>query len=243
MPAPAPPPTLPLGARRATPLVVGTAAAGLVLGATARTAGLTLAETVAMSGLVYAGTAQLTVLGLWTDDPAALPLAGILLATLVVNLRNLMLGLSLAPTLVGAAARRVYAAGLLLTEDAWALMAAERARRAEGRGRPGPGFLVGAGAVLWLTWVASSAAGHAAGSAVGDPARWALDFGGVAGILVLLPTLWRGRADLPPWAAAGAVALAAHRLLPGHWYILLGALAGTLVAGAAPAEAGRRDAR
>ena len=155
-----------------------------------------------------------------TPPPPTLPLGARRAATLVVNLRNLMLGLSLAPTLVGAAARRVYGAGLLLTEDAWALMAAERARRK----RPGPGFLLGAGAVLWLAWVASSAAGHAAGSAVGDPSRWALDFGGVAGILVLLPTLWRGRADLPPWAAAGAVALAAHRLLPGHWYILLGAL-------------------
>ena len=48
-------------------------------------------------------------------------------------------------------------------------------------------------------------------------------------LIVLLTLLWRGRSELPGWVAAGAVALAAHRLLPGQWYIVLGALAGSAV--------------
>ena len=245
MPSPLRHPAL-LGARRALPLVLGTVAAGLALGATARGAGLTLAETGAMSALVYAGTAQLAVLGLWTADPGALPVAGIVVATLVINARNLMLGVALAPWLGRARARRVYPAALLLTEDAWALTAAERrgasAAAAREGGAPGVGFLVGAGAVLWLAWVASSVVGHAAGSAVRDPARWGLDFAGVAAIVVLLAMLWRGRRDVPAWAAAGVVSLAAHAALPGQWYIVLGALAGSAAAVRQPAAAGEPGA-
>jgi predicted branched-subunit amino acid permease len=37
-----------------------------------------------------------------------------------------------------------------------------------------------------------------------------------------------------PWAVAGAVALAASKLLPGHAFIILGALAGMATAALTP---------
>jgi len=40
--------------------------------------------------------------------------------------------------------------------------------------------------------------------------------------------MWRGRSDVVPWAVAAAVAVLTARMLPGSWYILLGALGGGL---------------
>ena len=52
----------------------------------------------------------------------------------------------------------------------------------------------------------------------------------IAAMLVLLAALWRGRStDAGPWVTAGVVALVASTLLPGQWYIVLGALAGCAV--------------
>jgi predicted branched-subunit amino acid permease len=41
---------------------------------------------------------------------------------------------------------------------------------------------------------------------------------------------WHGKRDLLPWIITAAVSIAAHRWLPGQWYTLLGALAGSIVA-------------
>jgi predicted branched-subunit amino acid permease len=40
--------------------------------------------------------------------------------------------------------------------------------------------------------------------------------------------MWRGKPSLLPWGVAAVVAVLGHEFLPGHWYILLGGLAGSL---------------
>lgn len=77
------------GARRVLPIALSVCAYGLVFGVLAQQAQLSILEVLLMSGLVYAGSAQLIVLSLWTMP---LPIATILLTTLIVNLRNLLLG-------------------------------------------------------------------------------------------------------------------------------------------------------
>jgi predicted branched-subunit amino acid permease len=46
--------------------------------------------------------------------------------------------------------------------------------------------------------------------------------------IALLVSLSPGKADLLPWGLASVVAIAAERWLPGNWYVLLGAAAGSL---------------
>jgi len=46
--------------------------------------------------------------------------------------------------------------------------------------------------------------------------------------IALLASLASDRPVLLPWALAAVVAVAADRWLPGNWYILLGAAAGSL---------------
>jgi branched chain amino acid efflux pump len=60
-----------------------------------------------------------------------------------------------------------------------------------------------------------------------DPAAWGLDFALVGVFIALLASLARGKSTLLPWALAAAVAVAADRWLPGNWYVLLGAMAGS----------------
>ncbi|MDQ2653707.1 MAG: branched-chain amino acid ABC transporter permease, partial [Chloroflexota bacterium] len=57
---------------------------------------------------------------------------------------------------------------------------------------------------------------------------WSLDFAATAIFVALVAGIWRGRSDAIPWLAAALVAVAAHELVPGPWYVPLGAVAGVL---------------
>lgn len=99
-------------------------------------------------------------------------------------------------------------------------------------GRKNGAFLLGSGLVLFTAWVGATATGYVMGMMVQNPAQLGLDFAFPAVFVALLVGMWRGRADLWPWAVAAGVAVLTARWLPGKWYILLGSLAGS-IAGAA----------
>lgn len=69
---------------------------------------------------------------------------------------------------------------------------------------------------------------------VSDPHRFGLDLVMPVFFAAMLVPLWRGRRAAVPWAVAGAVALLASKLLPGHLFILAGALSGMLTAALVP---------
>ena len=80
------------------PVAAAAVPIGLLFGALAAEKGLGPAEVALMSLLVFAGAAQFVALDLWTTPP---PVAAIVLANLVVNLRHVMMGLSLGRSLDG----------------------------------------------------------------------------------------------------------------------------------------------
>ena len=210
------------GARRCLPLALSVFAYGLVFGILARQAGLSPAESVLMSAMVFAGAAQFVALGLWATP---LPVAAIVATTRVVNLRHLLMGAALAPLLLRMRRRSAaYASVFFMVDESWALTVGEQAK-----GSRNGAFLLGSGLAVFVAWVGATFLGRTVGDAVGDPARWGLDFAFTAVLAALLVGLWRGRSDLLPWVSAAAVAVVASRLLPGNWHILLGALAGSLM--------------
>jgi len=212
------------GARRGVPIALASFSYGLVYGALARQAGLSGAEATLSSLLVFSGSAQFVALDQWAASP---PVATLFLTRLVVSVRHLLMGAALAPTLAPLPRRRVYASAFFLTDENWALTMREvRAGSRNGA------LLLGSGLTLMAGWVGSTAIGHLAGGAIGDPARWGLDVAFIIVFTALLIGLWEGRPSLLPWAVAAAVAVAAERWLPGVWYIPLGGPAGGL-AGAA----------
>jgi 4-azaleucine resistance transporter AzlC len=212
------------GARRAGPIALAVFAYGLVFGVLARQAHLSLLEALLMSGVVFAGSAQFVALGLWSAPHLSLPIAAIVGATLVINLRLLLMGAALRPWFTRLSPLAAYVSVFFMADENWALTMADFARG----GRDGA-FLLGSGLTVFVAWLSATFVGSILGDTVGDPTRFGLDFAFTAVFIALLAGLWRGKGDAPPWVVAAAVAIVGAYLLPGKWYILLGGVAGSLV--------------
>ncbi len=211
-----------LGARMFIPLAISVGAYGLVWGVLARQSGLGLAEVGLMGALVFAGASQFVALEMWSLD--ALPVGAIVFATLIVNLRLMLMTATLRPLLGRLPAWQAALATHFVTDETWAMTMAEMAR-----GRGALAYLMGAGSLCFLSWLIATLTGHVLGSAVDDPTRYGLDFAFTATFLALLLGMWRGKADLVPWLVAALAAIATARLVPGHWHVIVGGLAGSLV--------------
>lgn len=210
-----------LGAVHALPVVAGAVPFGLLLGSLAAKAGFSPLEMGLMSALIFAGSSQFVAVEMWGHGAAGAAVAG---SVLLVNLRHLLMGATLAPRLRGKPPGRVGVALFLMTDELWALAL----RRGEALTLA---YWFGIGLTLYVAWLTSTVAGTLAGALISDPAAWGLDFTFIAVFLCLLAGVWKGRSSLPPWLASAAAALAVHALTPGGpWHILAGAAAGGAVA-------------
>ena len=208
------------GAKKCVPVEISGCVIGLVFGTLAGQAGLGAGEATLMSAIVFSGAAQFLVLGLWASP---LPLAAIVLTTLIVSLRHLLMGAALAPVFSRLSRLKAYGSVYFMADENWALTMGEF-----DKGRRDAAFLLGGGLLMAVVWTVSTFIGATFGSAIKDPARWGLDFAFTAIFLALIAGMWNGKSDLLSWTVAAAVSVAAHQLLPGQWYILLGGLAGSL---------------
>ena len=208
-----------LGARRTVPLLAGLTPFGLVAGLVAQGQGLSLSEAGVMSGLCYAGSAQLLALSHWAV-PAPVLAAGF--AAFVVNLRLALMGPVLAPWLDRLRGPRLLGSLFMMADQNWALSV-----EAMRRGEADAGFLFGSGAVMWLVWVVTTLAGHLLGRIMAPAPGHPLFFAALAVFVALLVPMWRGAGDALPWLVAGAVSVLVWWLVPGPWYIVVGALTGS----------------
>lgn len=208
------------GAKRCLPIAVSGVAIGLVFGVLARQAGLSAVEAWLMSVLVFSGAAQFVVIGIWASP---VPVAGVVLATLVVGLRHLLMGAALSPWFSKLSKRKAFGSVFFMADENWAMTMGEFQK-----GKKDAAFLLGGGLVMLVSWSTFTFVGAAAGSFIEDPARWGLDFAFTAVFIALLVGMWRGKSSILPWAVAAGVAVLGYEFLPGHWYILLGGLAGSL---------------
>jgi 4-azaleucine resistance transporter AzlC len=203
------------------PVAVGVAGYGVVFGVIARRAGLSVAEAALMSATVLAGAAQLLAVELWRDP---IPVVAVVTTTAVVNLRYLLMGAALRPWFRELSPLQAYGSIFFTADENWALTIAEL-RDGNTRGA----FLLGSGLAIWVLWVTATVVGATAGGVVGDPSRWGLDFVVTALFLTLAAGLWEGTESVRPWLGAAVVALAASTVIPGKWYVVIGALAGAAV--------------
>lgn len=210
------------GARGVLPLVVSSAVLGLLFGVTARDMGLAGPEAVLMSALVAAGASQFAALEIGGET---LPLLAVVLATLAVNARHLLMGATLREPFAKLTRRQIYGSLVFLSDGNWAFSLREFAA-----GRRDAAVLAGGGAAMFSAWTVGTALGH--GASLGPEAlwRWGADFIASAFFVAVLVSFRPSRAELLPWAVAGATAWAGAVLLEGHWYPLIGALAGAAVA-------------
>lgn len=213
-----------LGIRRVSVLMPGIVVFSVAFGAAAAAKGLSLLEAVLMSGLVYAGVAQLVAMELWRPEWSWGAIAGLAVVTATVNARMVLQGASLQPWFAHHS-KRLNAAHLFLFTDAnWLI-----GTRYHGEGGRDLGVLIGAGAVLWLVWVAATVPGYLLGSLVADPRRYGIDLVMPIFFAAMIVPLWRGRRAAVPWVVAGIVALVTAKLIDGYAFIIVGSLSGALV--------------
>jgi 4-azaleucine resistance transporter AzlC len=200
------------------PLAPGTAAFGLLYGVMARQVGLRPWEAAAMSTIVHAGSAQFTVLGMW-GLAAPLP---IVVTTLVINLRHLLMGASVAPYLNGLSQRWKALLALWMSDESYALAIAEYER-----GGGNQWYFFGANLGIFLAWTTSGFAGALVGSAVRDPGRYGLDLVFPLAFLGLLMSFLKDGSGVFVAVASGGLAVLGAVVLPGKWYVIAAGLMGS----------------
>ncbi len=208
------------GVSAAAPLLPGAIAFGMVYGLAARQAGLSLAAATAMSVTVFAGAAQFTAVSMWGQAGGGL----IVLATLMINLRHLLMGASVAPYLSGQPGSWKALLAFGLTDESYALTIS-RYLCGEGSRE----FFLGANLAIYGGWVLSTLAGGILGGMVVDPGRWGIGLVFPLTFLgLLVPLLVRPVTGIVA-LASGIVAVATAAWLPGKGNLVLAILVGSAI--------------
>jgi 4-azaleucine resistance transporter AzlC len=236
---------LALGAREAVPIVLGYVPIGFAYGVLGRTAGIPLWAVVAMSVVVYAGSAQFIAVSLIDHGASAVALVA---TTFMVNLRHLLYSSAIAHRLEPMGRGRLAWVAAELTDESFVMASRAAPRYPGGLSFP---VMAGLNGTAQLSWIAGSLLGGAAGSVVGDPLRFGLDYALVAMFLGLLALQIHGRRELVVAFVAAAVSLFFHRLGMSTAGVVVATLAASAVGlvvasgpGAAPsgvADAARVD--
>ncbi|MDE1571025.1 AzlC family ABC transporter permease [Aquabacter sp. P-9] len=208
------------------PLMPGLSVFGMAFGAAAAQKGFTLFEASLSSALVFAGLAQMVALEGWTRTwtPAGLLALGLL--TFTVNMRHLLMAASMRPWLGALPPWQSYPSLLLLADNNWAA-----AMRYHAQGGNDAGYFIGSGVITWILWLVSTAAGQIIGGGLPDPKAVALDLVVPAFFVAMLVPNWRGRRELVGWGVAAAVSVGVSYVLPGWWFIVIGAVSGAIAGG------------
>ena len=169
---------------------------------------------IVMSATTFAGSAQFAVLSVLSAGGNAV---AAIVAAVLLNLRYLPIGVSVAPSMSSGVLRR-FIASQLVVDESWAV-AARRGGRFDIR------TLIVAGAVMWVAWVGGTAIGVLGGSAIGDPNALGLD-GGLAALFLALvwPQLRERRSQLAALLGA-TIALALVPFTPAGLPIIAAATA------------------
>lgn len=201
-------------------LIPGVVMYAVAFGVMAAATGLSVWESIFMSGWMNAGGAQMATLQAWADP---IPLLAIGLTTLAMNARYMLLGAALRPWLGGLPPWQSYPSLYVMGDANWALSLREHAE-----GRDDAAFLLGSGIVLWFFWVGATAIGHVFGQALGDPRIFGIDFMLAAFFTTMAVAFFQRAGGVVPLVVGMAAAIVIERTVPGPWYILGGALAGSL---------------
>jgi 4-azaleucine resistance transporter AzlC len=188
------------GARAALAVAATVWFFGASFGLVARAAGMGALAPLVMSATTFAGSAQFAVSSILGAGSGA---AAAIAAAVLLNARYAPISISVASLFHGPLPRRLVESQLIVDES-WALSS-------RGAGRFDRRLLIGAGLLLYVSWVSGTAVGVFAGRALGDPKDLGLDGAFPALFLALLVPQLQGRRAV---AAATTSAVIALLLIP-----------------------------
>lgn len=220
------------GIKDTLPIMVGVVPFGLAYGIVAQSIGLTPGETLLMSLLVFAGAAQFISLPMFAEGAG---MAMIALTALLINLRHLLMGLSLAPHMTGLSLPHKALLTFGMADETYAVTIS----RAQASSYSAA-YQLGSNMTGYVTWALSTAGGIFLGSRISDPLSWGLDFAMPATFLALLIPRLTDKRNLLVCLVAAGVSIVAAISIPGKWYIIIACLTAAVVGGVL--ERGETDA-
>ncbi|NLI91517.1 MAG: AzlC family ABC transporter permease [Peptococcaceae bacterium] len=187
------------------------------------TVGLNPFEIIMMSVLVFAGVAQFIAI---TMIGSGIAFWGIVLTSLLVNLRYLLMGASLAPFTLKQSFPSQALLSFLLTDESYALTISRATKE-------GYSFVyhLWVSLPIYIVWILSTIAGVILGNYISDPLAWGLDFAMPATFMVLLFPLLKDRISFMVCGASALAAVLGSMFLPGKWYIIVSCLLATILGG------------
>jgi predicted branched-subunit amino acid permease len=215
-----------LGLRLALPVLPGMIAFGLAVGSTAARKGFSFVDSLVMNVFVYAGMSQLVAMEVWPERVTIAALGALAFLCVVLNARMLLITASLQPWLGALPPWKIYPALHIVVDPGWLI-----AMRYRAEGGSDIGVFFGSSVMLALAWMSATSAGHLTGALISDPRRYGIDLVMPIFFAAMLIPLWRGVRRGVAWLVAGAVALLVQYLLGGWWFIVAGAVAGSVVGG------------
>ncbi len=212
------------GALTILPLAAGAAVYGFAFGLLAAQVGFPWWGIALMSGAVHAGSSQIVAVEQFAGTSAVI---GAALAGAALNLRYIGIVASLSEVLSGLSFRMKLLVIHITGDENWALTMAERAKNPE----IGAAFLIGSGLVMISVWTCSTALGALVGASLPNLEQFGLGFAFTAAFIAMARGLWRGAANVLPWAVSFAITTYAVTLgVPKAYAIIAGTACGLIAA-------------
>lgn len=167
------------GVKDCVPTLLGYISIGLAFGVVGSASGLSVLEIALLTILVYAGSAQFIFCALLlTSSPAS----AIIVTIFVVNLRHLLMSLTLAPHFTRYSMLRNIGFGTLLTDETFGVAVTKQMQTGKLYGK----WMDGLNITAYSFWILSCVTGAFLGQWVANPEKWGLDFALIAMFVALL---------------------------------------------------------
>jgi len=213
-----------VGVWDSVPLTIGVVPFGITCGIMALTAGLTAGEALLMSTCVFAGASQFVAITMLGAGVSGWSL--IVFTTLLINIRHLLMGASLAPYIMRLPISVQALLSFGMVDETYAITIDRIHKKGYSAN-----YQLGANTAFYSVWILSTAVGVLLSGYITDPLAWGLDFAMPAIFLaMLIPRLINSTAVVVCGVAA-LVAIMGALYLPGKWYIILACLSATVVGG------------
>ncbi len=161
------------------PTLFGYVGIGIAAGIIGKAANLTILEITLLSIIVYAGAAQFIITGLLLTTA---PIMAIILTVFLINLRHLLMGMTIAPFFKRFSLINNIGIGTLLTDETFAVAvnAISQQKTIDAN------WMHGLNITAYLVWIMSCITGAILGNWLPDPYQFGFDFSLIAMFIGLL---------------------------------------------------------
>ncbi|RDW16063.1 branched-chain amino acid ABC transporter permease [Oceanobacillus arenosus] len=167
------------GAKDCVPTLIGYISIGIAMGIVGASSNLSILEIALLSALVYAGAAQFIICALLV---AGSPISVIIFTTFIVNLRNFLLSMTLAPYFTKYPLMKNIGIGALVTDESFGVTANKIAKKETFNAS----WMNGLNVTAYIFWNLSCILGAIFGKWISNPEVLGLDFSLTAMFLALL---------------------------------------------------------